>query len=285
MPRVAKRARSRSRSRPRGGSPFRKRRTVRRMRPLAIRRRARRNLRGPVTVINPGKPRTEIVKKTVYNAWTPFTSINTADDRDGAGMVAANYQYFYFNIDPSGSAARHVRISLDTSTGAQLSETGKLTPSGHAFPDFTAYSGLYQFYKLKYIRFTFQMVTKDTSDGIRYPTMLCRALYDVNTTTTFSNGLTAGTSAWDKMLEFSRVKKMVFNADVSGGTTFVYKLYPRQYDSVLQSFKKPAWQDFGTAPTAANRLYGLYVSFDDQLSNDSQIAVHTEYCMAFKMRQ
>lgn len=256
-----------------------------RRRSLRVRRRARRNLRGPCTVINPGRPRVEVVKKSFYNAWTAFDHAQTDPDRDGVGLVATPYQYWYFNVDPTGSTTRHVRISHNTVTGTAQSETGRLTPSGHAFPDFGSYAGLYQFYKLRWVKFTFQMVTKDTSDGIRYPTMLCRALYDVDLSTTFTSGLTAGTSVWDKLLEYSRVKKMVFNADVPGGTTFVYKMYPRVYDSVVQAFKKPQWLDFDLTASAANRHYGLVVSFDDQLSADSQIAVHVEYCMAFKMRQ
>jgi len=257
------------------------RRTRRVTGPRVVRRRAAgTRLPGPCTVINPGRPRVETVQKTVFQAWDSFSAANTA--APGGSVTDHRSQYFYYNFDPYGASSKHVRYMLDN-TGALSGSTGKLTSSGHAFPDYQGYKGLYQFFRVKWLKVTHTLTTVETTDGALFPTMYLRALYDTNILTTMGNGSTVPPSAVDKILEFTRVKRMQFNA-ATNARSITYKVYPREWDSTLLRFIKPQWHDFDS--TSSNpRTYGLLVAFQDVLGADQFIDVNLEWCMQFKTHQ
>lgn len=253
---------------------------VRRRRVLR-RRATRARVIGPAVMVNPRRPRTETVTKYVYNAWPAYNTANTSatvTNLDSPG------QYFIYQFDPAATASAgpisttnyHVRVS------GQGEVTGTVTASGHAFPDWVSYSGLYQFYKVRYIRVVHTLRTTETSDSALYPTMYMRAYYGETLsayTDRFGTWLPAGSNALRRLLEHTRVKKMTFNGD-AGAMSVSYKLYPRNYLSGTSTMVKQKWTPMST-PRA---LIGLVEVFEDPIPTGQIISTDLEWCVSFKTR-
>ncbi len=260
------------RARTRSSGFVRRRRVIRR-------RGTRARLIGPAVLVNPRKPRVDTVTKYVYNA---FQAYNATLTTTGVGYASCPAQYFIYQFDPAATAAAgnisttnyHVRVS-----GAG-EEVGTLTSSGHSFPDWTSYSGIYQEYKVKYVKVVHTLRTTETGDNLLYPTLYMRA-FQSETLATYQSrfGDFSTVNALNKMLEHTRVKKMTFNAD-HGAMTISYKLYPRVYLGGIGSFLKQRW----TPMSAPRPLLGLVEVFEDPIPAGQLISTDLEWCVQFKTR-
>lgn len=253
----------------------------RRRRRIVRRRATRAQAIGPAIMVNPRKPRVETVTKYVYNA---FTAYNQAITSATVQNLDSPGQYFVYQFDPAATAAAgpisttnyHVRVS------GQGEEVGTLTASGHAFPDWASYSGLYQEYKVRYIRVVHTLRTTETSDSALFPTLYMRAYYGETMaayTNRFGTWLPAGSNALRRLLEHTRVKKMTFNGD-AGAMSVSYKLYPRNYLSGTSNFVKQKWTPMST-PRA---LIGLVEVFEDPIPVGQIVSTDIEWCVSFKTR-
>jgi len=280
MAKGTKRARSRSRGPPGGGPRKRSRsRGFTRRRRVVRRRGTRARVIGPAVLVNPRRPRVETVTKYVYNA---FQAYNATLTTAGVGFANSPAQYFIYQFDPSGEASAggigttnyHVRVS-----GAG-EEVGTLTSSGHAFPDWGSYSGIYQEYKVKYVRVVHTLRTTETGDNLLYPTLYMRA-FQAESLPIYEDrfGDFATGNALNKLLEHTRVKKMTFNAD-HGAMTISYKLYPRVFLNGIGAFVKQRWQPM----TAPRPLNGLVEVFEDPIPAGQLISTDLEWCVQFKTR-
>lgn len=260
------------RARTRSTGFVRRRRTIRR-------RGTRARVVGPAVLVNPRRPRVDTVTKYVYNAFQAYN--NTLTDI-GVGVAASPAQYFIYQFDPAGTAG--VGTITTTNLHARVSgygeEVGTLTSSGHAFPDWASYSGIYQEYKVKYVKVIHTLRTTETGDNLLYPTLYMRA-FQAETLAQYNTrfGPWSSGNALNKMLEHTRVKKMTFNAD-HGAMTISYKLYPRTWLNGIGTFVKQKW----TPMSAPRALLGLVEVFEDPIPAGQLISTDLEWCVSFKTR-
>lgn len=276
MAKGLKRARSRSggpsgsmrRKRTRSSGFMRRRRIVRR-------RLSTRRIRGvgPGTIINPGRARVLVVKKAVPDTYAPYTAALTAN---------SPADFWFYSFDPTGVSAgispgfMNYRYEY---IGGTYVQAGSLS-SGGAMPDMTAYRALYQFIKIKWIRITHTLKTRETTDGALFPTIWMRYMYDKNPSNLFVNANMPAQWA-----EYRGFKKFVFNADEPTSSSISYKIYPRMIMDGYQTntgtsstYIKSRWCDIGDpAPH-----FGFIEGFEAPLASGQEISTDIEYCVAFK---
>lgn len=280
MPRGAKRPRNVSGGFGSFASPRKARRSStprrsasRRRRSVVRRRSTSRKIRGdgPGMLVNPGRSRVLVVKKMVPSTYADYTAATTA---------AAPVDFWFYQFDPTGTTV----VGADLNTRLQYS-TGIATgagslASGSGMPDIAAYRALYQFIKVKYIRITHTLKTRETTDGALFPTIWMRFLYDKNPGSLFTNNNMPAQFA-----ELRGFKKFIFNADDPTSSTISYKIYPRMVMDGFQtslgtssSYIKPRWCDIGDPAVH----YGFIEGFDAPLPTGMLISTDIEYCVAFK---
>lgn len=252
---------------------------------LRRRRRVRRYARparpiGNAVMINPRRPRTDTVVKYVYNAFQAYNATLTSA---GVGVLDSPVQYFIYQFDPAATAAAgtittsnfHARVS------GYGEEAGVTVPgSSYAFPDWGAYSGIYQFYKVNYVRVVHTLRTTETGDNLLFPTLYMRAFQAESLAAYTSRfGTFVATNTLNKMLEHTRVKKYTFNGD-SNAMSISYKLYPRTWLNGIKSFVKQRW----TPISSPVPLLGLVEVFEDPIPAGQLISTDLEWSISFKTR-